>query len=146
MLLLTLPKAAEYAIKMLICLALSAGRPIPAREVARCVRIPPSQAAKILHFLRWVGLTGSRRGSSGGYLLTQRPEDIRVEQVVQFFRLAPDKDSDPASDPLQQIWSATAARSQHEWEQLTIAELARRTAGQWNCSVPGANENLVHEN
>ncbi len=146
MVLLTLPKAAEHAIKILICLALSTGRPIPAGEAARCVRIPPSQAAKILHFLRWAGLVRSRRGSRGGYLLKQCPEEIRVEQVIQLFSLAPDEETGSSADPLLEIFSQVSARSHEVWEQLTIAELARRTADRWECSTCAKHEASVSKN
>src|SRR5574337_564283 len=101
MVLMAIPKAAEYAIKILICLALSGDEPVPAAKVAHRVGISPSQAAKILHFLRWARLARSRRGSRGGYSLRQRPEEIHVEQIVQLFRLSPDEDSESQADPLQ---------------------------------------------
>lgn len=146
MVLLTVPKAAEYAIKILICLALSTGRPIPAGEAARCVRIPPSQAAKILHFLRWARMVRSRRGSSGGYLLKQCPDEIRVEQVTQLFSLTPDEETSSSEDPLLGIFSQVSARSQKVWEQLTIAELARRTADRWECSACAKHESSASKN
>jgi len=130
----TLPKAVEYAIKILICLALSHRRPIPASAVAKCIRIPPSQAAKTLHLLSRAGLTRSRRGSNGGYWLRQSPEEIRVEQLMKLFQPVIDEDSDSSADPLLRIWSETSARYEKDWEQLTVAELARRTASQWTCS------------
>jgi Rrf2 family protein len=135
MVLLALPKAAEYAIKILVCLALSTGRPVSAGEAARCVRIPPSQAAKVLHFLRWAGLARSRRGSNGGYLLKQCAEETTVEQVMRLFSLTPDEEPGSPADPLLEVFSQAAARSQKDWEQLTIAELARRTADRWECST-----------
>lgn len=137
MALLGLPKGAEYAIKILIFLALSSGRPVPAVEVARGVRIPPSQAAKILHFLRWARLTRSRRGARGGYLLRQAPEEIHLGQVIELFQLAPEDEASAALDPLLQVLAETSAQSEQEWQQLTIAELARRTAGQWARPAPG---------
>jgi Rrf2 family protein len=146
MALVAIPKTAEYAVKILVCLAVSAGRAVSAGEVARCVRMSPSQAAKTLHWLRWAGLTRSRRGPNGGYSLRQSPEDIRVGQVIQLFQLAPDEDNNLSPDPLHQILSEASAQTQQEWGQLSIAELARRTAGQWNCPAAGANENLLHEN
>ncbi len=131
----TLPESAKYAIKSLTCLALCTGRPMPAGKVAQCVGIPPSQAAKILHFLKCAGFTRSLRGASGGYLLGQCPEEIRLERVVKLFQPSHEEDSVTAVDPLEQIWSEIYARSQWDWEQLTIADLARGTADQWKCSA-----------
>ena len=133
MVLPTLPKGVEYAVKLLICLAFFSGRPVTAAQAARCVRIPPSQAAKMLHFLSWGGFTRSRRGSKGGYLLRMRPEEIRVAQVMSLFRPASEQDTDASADPILQVWSEASESGERAWEQLTIAELARRTAGQWHC-------------
>jgi Rrf2 family protein len=122
-----LPVTIRYAIKILIFLALSPCHPVSAAAVAKGTRVPPSQAAKILHTLRWGGLTRSRRGASGGYELHRKPEEIRVEQVVNLFVLPPDEeDSYAADEPLQQIWKKAETQSQRELMQLTIAELCRR--------------------
>lgn len=101
------------------------------------MRIPSSQAAKILHFLRWARLTRSRRGARGGYLLGQAPEEIHLGQVIELFQLAPEDEASAARDPLLRVLSETSAQSEQEWQQLTIAELARRTAGQWAPPAPG---------
>ncbi len=126
-----MPKAIEYAVKVLICLCFSAGRSISAREVAEIVRIPASQAAKTLHFLSWAGLTRSRRGSKGGYVLRQPPEEIHLEQVFKLYQPSRDETTAATADPLSQLWLDASARFEHDWGQLTISELARRTAGQW---------------
>ena len=129
-----LPKTVEHAIKILVCLALSVGTPISASTVAQSLRIPPSQTAKILHYLSLRGLTRSRRGSSGGYSLRESPEQISVGRVTELFQPSPDEGRQAFDDPLLQIWSETSDRYEHEWHQLTIAELARRTAGKWQSS------------
>ncbi len=143
---LGLPKTTEYALKILTCLSLCGGRPLPASAVARCIHIPERQASKVLHFLTWRGVTRSRRGPNGGYQLRQSPEGIRVAEVLELFQPVPDPDSEPPDDPLQRVWSETAGRCQPEWEQLTIAELARRTAGQWESSACSEAGVLVWSN
>ena len=94
--------------------------------------MPPSQAAKLLHFLSWAGLTRSHRGSRGGYSLKRSPSEIHAEQVVMLFQ-PPPEDSEAPPDPVVQLWQQTLAGSQQLWEQLTIADLASRAAGQWEC-------------
>ncbi|MBZ5700935.1 MAG: Rrf2 family transcriptional regulator [Acidobacteriia bacterium] len=122
-----LPITIRYAIKILIFLSLTAGHSISASELARLTRIPPSQVAKVLHVLRWGGLTRSRRGLHGGYELRMSPEEIHVEQVMKLFLpVGEEKQANAADDPFLQIWTETEARSQQEWKQLTIAELSRR--------------------
>jgi Rrf2 family protein len=126
------PKAVEYALKALICLTLSEGKRVSACDVARLVGIPTSQAAKTLHFLNWAGITRSRRGSKGGYELERAPEEIRLGQVLKLFQPVGDELAKSIADPLLRIWLDTSSECERNWEQLTISELARRTAGQWN--------------
>ena len=122
-----LPITIRYAIKILIFLALTGGHSVSASELARLTRIPPSQVAKVLHVLRWGGLTRSRRGLHGGYELRMKPEEIRVEQVMKLFLpVGQEEQLAAADDPFLQIWTETEARSQQEWKQLTIAELSQR--------------------
>ncbi len=130
-----LPRAAGYALRILVCLALSPGRRVPAPAVGRCAGIPSAQASKVLHYLSLRGLTCARRGSKGGYLLRDSAEQISVEQVIQLFRPQPDSEVDASSDPLLQVWLETAGQCQQAWEQMTIAELARRTVNQWRCAA-----------
>ena len=73
-------------------------------------------------------------------MLKQCPEEIRVEQVIQFFSLAPEKETGSPADPLLEILSEALARSNEVWEQLTIAELVRRTADRWECSTCAKHE------
>ena len=139
---LALPKSAEHAIKVLVCLAVAGECSVTSGEAARCVGISPAQAAKTLHFLRWSGLARSRRGREGGYSLRQSPEEIHLGQVIQLFLPASDGDSSAPSDPIHKIWIEASTQSQEEWEQITIAELARRTAGQWPCPAFASDKNL----
>jgi len=68
-------------------------------------------------------------------LLRERPEEIQLERVVKLFQPSHEEDSITPVDPLEQIWSEIYAQSQRDWEQLTIADLARGTADRWKCSA-----------
>ncbi len=140
MVLAALPKSIEYAVKVLVCLCLSTGRPVSSTEVAQRVRIPVSQAAKTLHFLSWAGLTRSRRGPRGGYMLGQPAEEIQLEQIVRFFQPNAGEEPSSNSDPLLEIWAEASASLERDWGQLTISELARRTAGRWGTSNSAGSE------
>ena len=102
-----------------------------ASQVAKITRIPPAQAAKILHYLGWRGFTRARRGPNGGYVLCGSPEEIHVGQVTKLFQPATRSDFKPPADPVLRIWMQKFAKHLKDWEELTIAELSRRTAGQW---------------
>lgn len=129
-------KTVEYAIQILVCLALAGGNPTSAPIVARNTGVPASQVSKLLNYLTLRGLTRSRRGGHGGYSLRESPETIQVGRVVELFRPTPDQEKEERSaDSLLQIWRQISIRAQAEWEQLTIAELTRRTAGKWESTT-----------
>lgn len=123
-----LPKGIEYALKALLCLAQTHERPLRAREIARCVAIPTSQAAKTLYLLTWAGFARSRRGSAGGFWLARAPEHILVGQVIKFFQPPLAKDPTAWRDPLLRAWWNTAAGTHSAWEKLTLADLLHRIA------------------
>lgn len=59
------------------------GGPVSAKRIAEEFAIPPELMAKILQRLAKEGLIQSHNGPKGGYLLTQRPAEITVGQVVR---------------------------------------------------------------
>lgn len=123
-----LPKRIEYALKALVCLAQSHKEPVRAHELACCVRIPESQAAKTLYFLTWAGLVCSRRGPQGGFWLARAPDHIRVQQVMKAFHAPAIKGGRAEADPLMHLWGQIAAGPDEFWEKLTIADLLQHTA------------------
>ncbi len=52
---------------------------------------------------------------------------------MNLFQPASEQDADTSPDPILQVWSEASQPGERAWEQLTIADLARRTAGQWQC-------------
>ncbi len=121
---LALPTRVHYALLGLCYLAGHAG-PVRARELAREVKIPAAQAAKLLYLLTWAGLVRSRRGLNGGFWLDRSPDSIRVRDVLEFFH-PPGAHSGKASDPIWRAWNDTIALSRREFERLTIADLVAR--------------------
>jgi Rrf2 family protein len=126
-----LPKAVEYAFKILVCLTLSGNCPQSATAIAKALRIPMTQAAKILHYLTLRGLTRSRRGANGGYLLRVPPGEIRLQRVWELFRPTPEETPSLSPDPLHEVWQEISVQAWKNWAEYTVAELARRTAEQW---------------
>lgn len=74
----------DYALRILIYLA---GRPGRARisEVAEFYRISAHHLAKVVNQLARRGYVRSVRGVGGGIELAQRPDDVRIGEVVQAF-------------------------------------------------------------
>jgi hypothetical protein len=50
---------------------------------------------------------------------------------MKLYQPAAQQEVEGPADPILQVWSETSGSGEQAWEQLTIAELARRTAGQW---------------
>ena len=130
-----LPKRVHYALKGLCCLA-SAQGPVRARELARCVRIPPAQAAKILYLLTWKGFVSSRRGSNGGFWLRVPPERIRVRDVMNFFLPPTERAREQSRDPILALWhETTGTTTRQTFEHLSLADLVKngRAARAFKC-------------
>jgi Rrf2 family protein len=79
-------KKADYALRVLFTLVEHYGRgPIPIRELARRNDAPKRFLEHILLDLKAQGWVDSVPGKHGGYVLAQRPEKIRMGQVVRYF-------------------------------------------------------------
>ena len=74
----------EYAARLMVTLAREHGKaPYPAERLAVSDNIPSDYVSQILVKLRRAGLVVSRRGSAGGYVLSRRPDEITLGQVVR---------------------------------------------------------------
>lgn len=79
---LQLTKKTEYGLIALTHLAQRAGLVCSVREICERYPVPRRLVAEILKDLCHAGLVESHRGSSGGYSLARRPEEISVGDVV----------------------------------------------------------------
>ncbi len=79
-------KKTDYALRVLFTLVEHYGRgPIPIRELARRNQVPKRFLEHILLDLKAQGWVASVPGRAGGYVLAQRPDKIRMGQVIRFF-------------------------------------------------------------
>ncbi len=77
-----LSQTVEYALRAAVFLASEAPAPRTARQIAAAARVPPGYLAKVLQQLVKAGLTSSRRGLHGGFLLARPAPQIPVLDVV----------------------------------------------------------------
>ena len=75
-------QTAEYAIRVVVCLASSPEAPMTTRQIARTTRIPEGYLAKVLQGLSRSGLLIARRGLHGGFALASSPESLTVHQIL----------------------------------------------------------------
>ncbi len=78
-----LTQLTDYAMRMLIHLALNPDRLCTIGEIAARYQISEAHLMKITHQLGRAGWVGTVRGNGGGMQLALRPEDIRLGQVVR---------------------------------------------------------------
>jgi len=78
-----LQQRTDYALRLLIYLALHGERPAPVGEVARSFAVSEHHLAKVAQRLRELGYVATVRGRHGGFRLAMAPEDVRVGDVVR---------------------------------------------------------------
>ena len=79
-----LSKKSKYGLKALLVLAdASNGRPLQASELAERQKLPKKFLEAILLELKRRGLLQSKKGRGGGYVLSRKPGDITIGQVIR---------------------------------------------------------------
>ena len=77
-------KRADYGLMAIHYIALNDGvGAVSAKRIAEEFTIPPELMAKILQRLAKQGLIVSQNGPKGGYVLTRRPAEISVGDVIR---------------------------------------------------------------
>lgn len=81
--LMLLPQTAEYALRVMACLAaLPPGSGMRARDLAEAANIPTAYVSKVLRRLVLEGLLLSQKGHHGGFSLARPPERITFIDVL----------------------------------------------------------------
>lgn len=125
----------EYACVAMMELAANyrARQPTRIKAIADAHGINSGFLVQILLQLKAAGLVESVRGASGGYQLARTPEEISLADVLNCVedrnqsRSALRKTRTPAAHVLQVVWREVQAEEQRLLEQLSLAELLRRT-------------------
>jgi Rrf2 family nitric oxide-sensitive transcriptional repressor len=73
----------DYALRMLVYLAVNRGRPSRVGDVAESYGISRNHLLKVALHLGRLGYLKTVRGRSGGIALARRPEDINLGDVVR---------------------------------------------------------------
>jgi len=81
----------EYALRAVVCLAQNDPKPLTTQQVSESTRVPASYLSKVLQLLGKAELISASRGLGGGYVLSIRPAELSILQVVN------------AIDPLKRI-------------------------------------------
>ena len=73
----------DYTLRVLMYLAVDPGRLATIPEIAAAYGISENHLMKVAYQLVQAGLVESIRGKGGGVRLAQRPQDIRLGQVIR---------------------------------------------------------------
>src|SRR6266851_9195528 len=128
---------AEYACVAMLELAANYTEPLPVRikAIADAQGIPQRFLVQILLQLKTAGLVASVRGAAGGYQLARPPEGISLAAIINAIderTLTPrsalgESNRSPAVSALLSVWRDVQIKELQLLEELTLAELIRRT-------------------
>jgi Rrf2 family protein len=127
---------AEYACVAMFELAAHHGDPQPVRVKAIADRhgIPQRFLVQILLQLKGAGLVASTRGASGGYQLARSPDTISLLDIIRVIDPTPlarptslASSTSTAVQAIRGIWQDIQAEEQRRLDELTLADLIRRT-------------------
>lgn len=124
-----LPPRIHESLKILVCLAHKSD-PSQAQEVAAQTGLPPAQTAKILQSLARAGFLESRRGTHGGFWLSQPAGRIHIADVIAFFTRPRGPSPAQEQDPLIRVLMRALAPCQRQFDEITLDALARETSHQ----------------
>lgn len=121
----------EYGFRAVLELAANAGRgALQSAEIARRQGIPGPFLDQVLMTLRRAGMVNSTRGPHGGHQLARRPEDIRLDEVVDCLEgNGRDNRQDGAENGdhrvLQQVYEKAEAAAREVFAAHTLADCLR---------------------
>ncbi|HWK79656.1 MAG TPA: Rrf2 family transcriptional regulator [Thermomicrobiales bacterium] len=74
----------EYGVRAMVALAHHYGDgPLSITEIAKESSVPTAYLEQLIAPLRRAGLVESKRGAHGGYILSRRPEEVRIGDVYR---------------------------------------------------------------
>lgn len=73
----------DYCLRILIFLAVSDGRRVPAREIAEHYGVSVHHIAKAAKWLTREGHVAATKGKGGGLNLAKRPEQIKIGPIIR---------------------------------------------------------------
>ncbi len=130
---------AEYACVAMLELAATYAdnQPVRIKAIADAQGVPQRFLVQILLQLKTAGLVASVRGASGGYQLAKPPESVSLAAVINAIddrtlgvrgdRTDPKLHRTAAVEALMSVWKEIQAEEQRLLENVSLAELIRRT-------------------
>ncbi|OGW48411.1 MAG: hypothetical protein A2V62_01565 [Nitrospirae bacterium RBG_19FT_COMBO_58_9] len=127
---------ATYGIMAAVDLAMHLGTaPVQAKSIARRQAIPARFLEQVLNGMKKAGLVSSQRGAQGGYVLSKKPSEVSVIEILEALDgpLSPLKGGDgrdrvrrPGKPELLlgRVWEQVCQAERHVLEAISVEELA----------------------
>ena len=128
----------RYGVRAIFDIAYnSEGLETQVKDISRRQEISPRYLEQIFQKLKRGGIVGSKRGPSGGYFLSKKPEEITVGEIVRITEggIEPvlcinPEDSSQSCDRLGEcvtrlIWSEAGNRLKDYFDSVTIKDLCK---------------------
>jgi Rrf2 family protein len=127
---------ATYGIMAAVDLAMHLGTvPVQAKSIARRQAIPARFLEQVLHSMKKAGLVSSLRGAQGGYVLSKKPSEVSVVEIIEALegplwpldaRAAPMQGRRPSKPEflLGKVWARVYQAEREVLEAITVEELA----------------------
>lgn len=125
-----------YGIMAAVDLAMQTGAaPIQAKSIAKRQGIPARFLEQVLHAMKKAGLVSSQRGAQGGYVLSKKPSELSVAEILEaldgpflpvasFNGQGPLRRGSKSDLLLANVWDRVYAAERHVLEAITVEELA----------------------
>ena len=131
-----LSRQVQYALCGIFDLAYNgAGGPVRVQTIGVRHRIPHRFLEQIFQRLRRAGLVSGKRGPGGGYVLTRRPDEINLREVVEAIegpfgeRTSSEGEDWAASDHRPDfLWDDIAQRTAEMLAGIVVADICREAA------------------
>src|SRR5436305_1939367 len=129
------PQTVEYALRATLYLASLGGKPASSERIAEHTCVPAGYLSKVMRDLVVSGLVKSFRGPSGGFVLSQAPEDFTILDVVnavapmqRILKCPLGKPHHIKLCPLHQRLDNAIASIEKSFGETTIAEVMESTS------------------
>ena len=127
-----------YGIMAAVDLAMQSGSaPIQAKSIAKRQAIPARFLEQVLHTMKKAGLVSSLRGAQGGYVLSKKPSEISVAEILEaldgpfvsvsgFNGKSSLRHAAKSDLLLAQVWDRVQEAEKHVLGAITVEELAEQ--------------------
>ncbi len=139
-------QTAEYALRAMVFLAMQKSA-VTSQDIAGTTKVPPGYLSKLMQQLVKSKLVNSQRGIGGGFVLSRKPAEISILDVVNAVDPIERITTCPLDIkshglnlcPLHKRLSAAAHQVELAFAQSNLAELVDEAASPLCTSVPLAN-------